>query len=145
MRIPALPSATAMARPTRVPAPVTSATLPSRSTLRSLDSGRRRSRRQSFVLFFEPGEWNVHVAKFARTLRRAVPIGTAADHQTKIIGQSLQALHIISAVTRVLDFHAIESGVDERFESLSSSAFGRVRPDRQSASFVRDLDRVFNR
>src|SRR2546423_14098519 len=93
---------------TRFPARVTGAPLRSSSTLRSLDSSRRRRRRQSFVLFFQPGEWDVHVAKFALTLRRAVPVGTPANHQTKVIGQSLQAPDIIRCVTRVLDFHPIE-------------------------------------
>lgn len=42
------------------------------------------------------------------------------------------------------DFDSVESGTNQRFQSLASASFGRVRPDREGASFVRHRDRILD-
>ena len=45
----------------------------------------------------------------------------------------------------MLHLHSIKSGSDKRFQSLTPPAVARMRPYCQSARFMRDADRIFDR
>src|SRR5437762_673468 len=142
--MPALPRASAMTRPTRVPAPVTRATRPSSSTSRSSLARPGSSCRQSLVLFFQPLERDVHYTESTRTFRCAVPVGPAALHQAEEICQSQEALHVFRRMAGMPYLDAVETRGDQRFEPFPPSAVARMRPHRQCPRLVRDSNCILD-
>src|SRR3954462_3601000 len=144
--MPALPSASAMTRPTRVPAPVTRATRPFSST-RSFPScvGGGCERSYPFVLSLEPFDRNVHHSKPAGTLGRPVPIRSATGDQAEEISERRQTLHVFGGMTRMPDLDSVEPCCDQRLQPLTTSIAGWMRPDRDRSSFMRDRDGILDR
>src|SRR3954470_7758293 len=48
-------------------------------------------------------------------------------------------------MARVPNLHTIQSRSGQRLQTLASATVSRVRPDRETAGFVRNRDRVFDR
>src|SRR5450759_1366674 len=144
--MPALPSASAITRPTRVPAPVTSATRPSSSISRSSwRAGRRCDCSHFLILPLEPFERHVHYSEAARSVRCSVPIRSTARHEVEEISERLKPLDVFRRMAGMLYLQTIESRRDQGLEPLASAAVARVRPDRQRAGLMRDRDRALDR
>src|SRR5258705_7530311 len=144
--MPALPRASAITRPTRVPPPVTRATRPSISIRSSWSCRWRRGERRDFlVLLVQPLRRHVHHSKPARSIARTVPIGAAARDESKEIGERLQTLYVFTGVAGMPDLDAVESRRDEGLEPLTSSTISWVRPDRQRPRLVSNDDRILDR
>src|SRR4051794_7797423 len=111
--MPRAPSASAIARPTRRPAPVTSATRPASDVtglvmVLASGGGCAAERCQQRILPGQPFGWHLHHADRARALGRAVPVGAAAHHEPELLAEAAQPRRVGRGVARMLDLDAVE-------------------------------------
>src|SRR5688572_21262768 len=138
--IPRVPSANAMARPTRRPAPVTSATRPARASPAS-GGGCTAERLDPLVLAAQPVDRHVHHADRAWPVRGPMPVGAPAGDETELVDAGAQARDFVRRVRRMLHLDAIEPEPDECFDALAGASRAGVREDRQTARGVYHGDR----
>src|SRR3954468_22955117 len=126
--MPRAPRASASARPTRRPAPVTITTRPA-SAVMDVPScgGGAAERRELGVLPSEPLGGHLHHANRAGPIGRAMPVGATAHHEAKLLAQSAQPRGVRRRVTRVLDLDPVEPERAERFDPLARAAGARMR------------------
>src|SRR4051812_45737805 len=95
--MPRAPSARAMARPTRRPAPVTSTTRPTSLSAPSGGWGTAQ-RREALVLPSKPLCLHAHHADRARPFGGTVPVRPTARDETELLGQRTQARGVLRRV-----------------------------------------------
>src|SRR5215218_1923380 len=115
-----------MARPTRRPAPVTSATRPVR---RSLASGGRGTteRLDPLVLSAQPFARHVHHPDGARPVGRAVPVGATARDESELVDRRAHPRDVLRGVRWMLDLDAVEAERGQRLDTLARAARARMR------------------
>ena len=88
--------------------------------------GSLRARANATILSLEPLGRHAHHAERARPFGRAVPIGSAARHQRKVLDQRAEPRDVFGRMTRVPDFDAVDPLRDERLDAFARA---RVRRD----------------
>src|SRR6185369_5414362 len=145
MCIPRPPSAIAIARPTRRPAPVTS---PMRLA-RSIDGtlGQCASAATHFhasVLLFQPWQRHAHDTEYSRPLYRPMPVGATAGHEREEFRERGEPVRVLGRMPRVSNLQAIESQSDVPFDRLTSTVRTRVRDDGEATAGMNERDGVAN-
>src|SRR5829696_2348312 len=138
-RMPRAPRASAIARPTRRPAPVTSATRPASGSPPSGGRG-TAARIDSLVLAAEPLEGHLHHADRTRAVGRTVPIGTTAGDEPELVYAGAEPGDVVWRVARMLDLHPVEAHGDERLDALASARRSRMGKHREAAGSVNHRD-----
>src|SRR5436190_11599903 len=138
--MPRAPSASAMARPTLRPAPVTSATRPVSGSATSGGWG-TSERLEPLILPPQPLDRHAHHADGARTVGGTVPVGATARDQTHLIDEGPKARDVLWRVARMLHLDAVEPERDERLHALPRAAGTGMREDRQATGVMDHRDR----
>src|SRR5688500_3953848 len=136
--MPRAPSARAIARPTRRPAPVTSATWPASGS--ASGGGRTSERLDALVLATEPVDRDVHHADGAGAVGRAMPVGTPAGDEPQLVDDRAKSCRVLRRMARVPDFHAIETQRHQGVDALTRAAGSRMCQDGQPTSRVHHGD-----
>src|SRR5687767_6824417 len=138
-----------MARPTRWPAPVTSASRPASSIIRrprrarwSRDPRRRRASLDALALKIEPFVRHAHDVQDSRAGHRTVPIGTSARNETEMIRERPEARDVFCGVAGMADLDAIQSESGERLEPRARPRSSGVRQDSDAPGRVDEVDRL---
>src|SRR5688500_5909168 len=74
-----------------------------------------------------------------------MPVGSTAGNQIEESTERLEALHVVTRVSRVANLYTIETCRDQWLEPLAPPGVPRMRPDCEAACFVRDRDCIEDR
>src|SRR4029079_10045787 len=87
-----------------------------------------------------PCTGNLHDANFPPPFRRAMPFRSATRHEPEEITERSKSLHIFRQMTGMTNFDAVEPQIHKSLDSVSSTVLSRMRPDRQRAGGMSELD-----
>ena len=94
------------------------------------------------VLPLEPSLRHAHHAERARAFGRAVPIRSAARHQSEEIDERGEARDVFGRMARVTNFDAVDARSRERLDALARPGLRRMRENGETARAVDRRDRV---
>src|SRR5207247_1693631 len=128
------PRASARARPTLRPAPVTRATLP-RTFISPFRSGHssRSARCDALVLIDKPFRRNAHHAELSSALDEPMPVGAATAHELQLADERIDADAVAGRMTGMQDLDAVESNRGHGGDAIASAELSRMREDSETA------------